>query len=439
MDLEDGPSSLVAPRSCPPLEGRSNFCSIVCRCSDFARTFRRLVWKPFFTSDDAVLNRLAESIYEQRSLFPRGWITNNGDLMVPSGAVLIAPMLKWVANSYTLHAVAGIAAIVSVLASMMLFLRVARLPAALILTLGAVLGSGLSWISAIFLYLQTTYAWWPAVFFVCAALVLKHRMPESKSERGKLTVIAMFTVLFSFSLANPSRAMLMFVIPLYVFDRFLSWQLSPSPSASQNGTIRGALKALGFYDSLTLVGIFTAFVFALAVYKTLFITGIVATVHNASDLRRDGIAGVRRHAQMFVQGWFEYLGAVREANAGDGTLERVLQPIRWIFAVWLSWIGVSELVRVLKPGHPVRRALAASFAASLFPILFLYLAFAPLASGMPSIRLFHGPYRHSSRACVILVVRGIGVFQESGLRGHDCYCVAHDSNCCAALCSSFGK
>ncbi len=50
-------------------------------------------YKPHFQSDDAVLNMLAESMWSQRTLFPMGWVTNNGDLMVPSGAQLVAPLL----------------------------------------------------------------------------------------------------------------------------------------------------------------------------------------------------------------------------------------------------------------------------------------------------------------------------------------------------------
>ena len=48
-----------------------------------------------FSSDDTALSLQAESMWEQGSLFPAGWVGNNGDLMLPSGVLLIAPLLAW--------------------------------------------------------------------------------------------------------------------------------------------------------------------------------------------------------------------------------------------------------------------------------------------------------------------------------------------------------
>lgn len=362
--------------------------------------------KPHFTSDDAVLNLMAESIHDQASLFAEGWVTNNGDLMMPSGVLLIAPLLQWWPNSYGLHAVAGVFAIIAVLGAFLFFLRCARVPIAVMFAATAFLASGLSWLSAIFVYLQTTYAWWPAAFFFCAALVVRHRFGTGGFFNPRVRLVAVFITVFLVALANPGRVALMVVLPLYAFDRALAFRLARPPDEERG--IQRAFRRLGLRDPLVCFGMGTAFLAAMALYYLLLQSGVVNTAHHASRLQWEGYAGVAKHARIFASSWLEYLGGMREANAGSSFLENLLRPIRIVLAVGLSWVGIAEVASLHKPGHPVRRALAAALVLSFFPILFIYLAFSPLAADVGTTRYF---------TVSIVIMVGLAAFRFSEVHG----------------------
>lgn len=362
--------------------------------------------RPHFSSDDAVLNLMAESVHDQGSLFPEGWVTNNGDLMMPSGVLLIAPLLHWWPNSYALHAVAGIFAVGAVLSSFLFFLICARLPAAIVLVATTILASGLSWLSAILLYLQTTYAWWPVAFFLCAALIVQQRTRPAIRRGTLMRLTVLFLVVFSIAFANPGRVAVMVILPLYAFDRWLAWRLATSDNEVRG--VRSLFRRLGAQDFVVLFGIGAAFIAATTLYYWLMSAGIVSTAHNASKLHWDGYTGVVKHAGIFVKGWFEYLGGMREANAPNGILEHIFQPLRTAFAIWLSWIGLAEIASLRKPGHPVRRALAAALLVSFVPVLFMYLAFSPLASDTGTTRYFTVP---------ILILLGLAAFRLAATSG----------------------
>src|SRR5690606_14521434 len=178
-------------------------------------------YKPHFQSDDAVLSMLAESMWEQGTLFPRGWITNNGDLMVPSGALLIAPLISWLPNGFNLHAIAGIFAIVIMLVSAFMFLRQRKVDTPILVATIAMCASGISWYCAHVIYQQTTYLWWPAGFFIGATLICKHREVRASKTDGLAFGAALFLVVSCVSFANPARTFIMLFLPLYAFDRAL--------------------------------------------------------------------------------------------------------------------------------------------------------------------------------------------------------------------------
>ena len=82
--------------------------------------------RTWFNSDDAVLNMLADAMWQQGRLLPQHWINNNGDLLVPSGALLIAPLLRWFPNGFAVHAVAGVFAALLLTGSLAWLLRPVR-------------------------------------------------------------------------------------------------------------------------------------------------------------------------------------------------------------------------------------------------------------------------------------------------------------------------
>ncbi len=341
-----------------------------------------------FSSDDAVLSLLAESIWEQGTLFPTGWIGNNGDLIMPSGVLLLAPLLSWFPNSYELHAVAGVFSVALMLGTFIVFLIRGRVPLPIVLIAATVLASGFSRISAIMVYLQTTYVWWPSAFLLGAALIWRER--ESRSQGGaisKYRVAVLAIIVFMVAFSNPARALIMVVFPLYVFDRILVLRLNRSLQKSHSGLIAG----LGFHDLLAIVGLGAGFLLAAVGYYGLFRVGMVQTAHNSSALHWEGWSGVAAHCRIFFYGWFSYLGGDRELNAPTGMLESVLRPLRLGFAIWLTWVGIAEVTRMFRHVEPFRNALAGAFVAAMIPILFLYLMFAPLAIDLSTTRYFTVP------------------------------------------------
>lgn len=341
-----------------------------------------------FSSDDAVLSLQAESMWLQGTLFPEGWVGNNGDLMMPSGVLLVAPLLRWFPNNFELHAVVGIFAIVLMLASFAAYLRVARVPFPILLLATAVVASGLSRISAIMLYLQTTYVWWPVAFLLGATLICGYRqVPSSRNRSSVYPIAGMALLVFLVTLSNPGRAALMVVFPLYVFDRVLCGR----SAVSRKTGMKHFAGMFGIADPMTLVGIGVGFAAATLAYVYLFSSGLVQTQHNSSALRWEGWAALLGHARIFVFGWFDYLGGVREMNAPDTRLENLLQPLRLGFVVWLSWVGLSETIRLPGSRDPLRSALTGAFLASFVPILFLYVSFTPLAINFTTTRYFTVP------------------------------------------------
>lgn len=340
-----------------------------------------------FGSDDAVLSMLAESIAQQGTPFPQGWVSNNGDLMLPSGALILAPLLAWFPNGFHLHAVAGVFAVALMLLSFSGFLKSARVPTLIILLATTVLATGPSRLFVLMLYQQTTYVWLSAGFFLSATLVWKrHSDRDAQRTTGwaGLCVLAMIIFLLAFS--NPGRALFMLVIPIYVFDRALALQ-----SMRKTSGIRRITVSLGLKDSSVLMGLAFPSLLAAALYYGMFHFGFVETVHNASNLYWDGVGSLRTHADVFFRNWIPSLGGGREAMASDVPLERFLRTFRHLFAIWLTWVGFAEVVRLRVSRNRLRTALTLAWLAALIPSLFMFIAFAPLAIDASTMRYFTIP------------------------------------------------
>lgn len=346
-----------------------------------------------FSSDDAVLNLLAEAMYEQGRLLPRGWVVNNGDLMMPSGALLIAPLLAWWPNGFGLHAVASVTLSVTLLALAAGFLRLQRIAWPAVLVTLTLLASGFSKEFTVMVYGQTTYFWWPAGFLAGASLLLLHHRRRADAAPTafrrqfldwRLALLALVVAAISF--ANPNRVLVMMVLPLYAFDRMLAWQALPE---SRRG-LRARLVAL-LPASPAALTITIAFLVSAVAYRWLMHAGVTATQHFVSALQLADGAGVREHVRIFVNGWFDYMGASSSSAAGK-PWEPFLRTIRTSIALALTAVAILELRDWRVDRDPVRRALFAAFLTAFVPLLALFLLFSPLALDMQSLRYFTVPY-----------------------------------------------
>lgn len=343
-------------------------------------------FKPDFSSDDAVLNLLAEAMQAQGRLLPREWVTNNGDLMVPSGALLIAPLLAWWPNGFGVHAFASVVLSLALLAAAGWLLRLARLSWTAIAIALTVVASGFAFQFTIMVFGQTTYMWWPAGFLAGAALLVVHdrsvRSPSHERGRRIWPLVGLAALVGGIAFANPGRVAVMMVLPLYGFERMLAAARTARPG--DDSWLRRLSPASA--ASLTLIGAWCA---SLLGYRTVFDLGIASTHHAVSDLRLTDWPGFVEHVRIFANGWFDYLGG-SSRGFEQRPWEPLMRTLRTLLAVALTSVAVLELRDWKRhPADPLRRALLVAFFAALLPVLALFLLFDPLAQpSSVSLRYF---------------------------------------------------
>jgi len=343
----------------------------------------------FFSSDDAVVNMLAGSMWEQGRLFPRDWVNNNGDLMIPSAAIIVAPLLNWLPNGFTAHSIGGVFAIVFMLGSLMALLRQLSIDRTVMMFVATLMAYGFSYSFISVVYSQTTYVWWPAGFFVGALLVHHFRSIERPLARSTwITIMLMYALIFCISSANPGRVALMMVAPLYVFDRVLCNE--PCFHGEHTSATRRWFSRLGFDDPLVLFGMVAAFFSASVVYLVLARLGITEASYGAAALHWGGIDSVWRHARTFTS-WFIYLGAPSSSPFSNTWSLSNLGFFRWAIALWVTWVGISEIVKLPWQADSVRRSLAAAMLVTFVAIAIPYFLFDPLAVNGSAMRYFTVP------------------------------------------------
>jgi len=340
-----------------------------------------------FSSDDAVVNLLAQSMFDQGRLLPAGWVNNNGDLMVPSGALLVAPLLRWIPNGFEAHSVAGVFAVVTLLSAFAWLLRILSMPWTIVLALSAFVASGISHSLAYFVFAQTTYFWWPVGFIVGACLILKIKLEPPVTKLRYLLPFLLFALVFLISFANPGRVLLMMVVPLALLERTLPQKQANGANSS---ILRGWRRWIG-RDNVPAFSIGVGFLLAVFTYLTLRYVGVTDNVNGAAALVFGDWDGVRRHWALFERGWPLYLGAERGVNYSVPWLVNALYLFQIGIALGLTWVAISESLRVLRPRDAIRRALAIAFVGAFVPIFAMYLVFDSLSLGAGSLRYFTVP------------------------------------------------
>jgi len=343
--------------------------------------------RPEFSGDDATNSFLAQAMYDQGTLIPRSWRVANGDMMFPSAAMLMAPLLCWLPNGFIVHAIAATILALALLASLGYFLRCARISWAATALIVMTLALGFSRVFIVMTYLETAYVWWPMAFFLLAALIVSDHM---RARDGNFRKVALPLLILStsllISLKNPSRVAVMVLLPAFIFSRALAVfgktgrMLAPLP--------RGLLSRHTLVRELAMLfGLALAFI----TVKFLTYSGMVTDYAAASNLHVTDAKGFWNHLKLFSSGWFEYFGAHAEEHANH-TLEPVMRVFRTMIVGALTLNFLAELYEWRKNVNPVRRALIAAFLAAFFSILAIYLIFDPLAQDYITTRYFTLPY-----------------------------------------------
>jgi hypothetical protein len=345
--------------------------------------------KAEFTSDDAVVNLLAGEMFQQGRLLPHAWVTNNGDLLVPSGAPLVAILLHWFPNGFGVHSVAGVFAVATLLTTFIWLLRLLRMPWIVVLLLSAFVGSGISKQFAYFVFAQTTYLWWPLGFLLGAALICRARLAlNATPARVRSSSFLLLLVVFSISFANPGRVFIMVVVPLCAFVL----ALTPAPLASgpQKTLWRCLRDRLGSRDPL-MFGIGAGFVSALAAYLLLKSIGTTENVNGAAALSLNDWSGAWRNLGSFGKGWLPYLGAEKASAHAGSFLASCLYAFGSAIAVVLTLVGIREFWLLRNHNDPVRSAVTISFLFAFVPIFVMYVTFDTLAADKATLRYFTVP------------------------------------------------
>ena len=344
--------------------------------------------QPEFNSDCATNSLQAQAMYEQGTLYPPSWKVANGDMIFPSAAVLIAPMLSWLPNGFLVNAIAATTLSLALLASLGYFLRIADIswPATALIVMTLALGFSRAFI--LMTYLETANVWWPLAFFVLAGLVVSDDLrARAGNARTVVLPLLIFIASLVISLKNPSRVAIMVLLPALVFSRALAVfgkEQSSIASSSESSVSRHALTR----ELAMLLGLAIAFV----TIKLLIYTG---RIDNSAGLlpylHVTDAKGFWNHLKLFCSGWFEYLGAYVEGHAYQ-KYEPVMRVFRTAIVAALTLNLFLELWQWKKNIDPIRRALLAAFLAVFLPTVAMYLIFDPLAQNHLSTRYFTVPY-----------------------------------------------
>jgi len=363
-------------------------------------------YRPLFNSDDAVLSMLGEAIWQQGRLLPVGWINNNGDLMMPSGALITALLFHWLPNGYSAHAVASTFAVFFMLGSLGWLLCALQIPRAVILFLLTFVAAGVSYDFSSMVFAQTTYVWWSAGFFVGAGMLCQERSRlPSLSQNRWIRPVSLFVLVFGVSFANPARVGLMMVLPLYALDRALAL------GGRKGGAPPGFFASAGVGDPIVSFGLGASFLAAAALYALLAHMGITQASYNAAALYWGGWASVWKHLSTF-EGWLNYLGAGVNPFERNPSGFLWLRWFRWSLAFCLTAYAMFALLRTPIEKDRQRRAFTIALICAFLPIFFIYVVFEPLAVTAGSLRYFIVPMS----ILFVLAAFGLRDFANSRLR-----------------------
>lgn len=330
--------------------------------------------KQNFTSDEAVLNLLAREIFQYKNLFPSNWITTNGDLMFPSGTLIVAPLLQFFPNSFELHAVASVLLTLVFFIALHWVLKAYSLPSYFLPM--ALFASGISIKYTQMVFLQTTYFWWVCAFFLTIAAFANHRFTHPW--RGSLVFTALVSA--AVSLSNPGRAMLMYVVPAMAFITAYHWPARVAPINLYPIFWRLGAVALGWSA-------------ASVIYYSAFKIGLVSTLDQAAALHPTNAAQIHSNIVIFLNGWVDYLGIDPSAFGGtdlSGFYLAICASLVLLFsaAAFIWWFGTAST----ESGQiDFYRAMGIAFFSSFIPVFILYIFFVPLAINPWTIRYFTTP------------------------------------------------
>lgn len=170
---------------------------------------------PEFHTDSAVKNLLAAEVIRESSYFPDDWNYVNGDLWVVFGQAFIIPLLPFLTNNYTLHAVSGLISALIVLSSLWFASSMVIRSRWLRFVVVTTFAGGVSVVIAENLYGQVSYG--NVLYLAAFTLYFGWRWLEATATRGRVGWAIAFLMLSLLTFwGNPQRAAAYDAAPMLV-------------------------------------------------------------------------------------------------------------------------------------------------------------------------------------------------------------------------------
>lgn len=317
-------------------------------------------YQPYFNSDSATKNLLAQEMYETGRFFPPEWVYVNGDLMVVFGHLFILPLLPFFDNGYGLHAASGLVSTVLILLGVWLVSGILSRSTATRMLCVATVASGVSLTMAESIFGQVSYG---TVFYLgCFTLYFGWRYMNAQGRAAWAWATALFVLSVLLFWSNPQRALASYALPLAAAAAAYLTAVLPDGGARMRSSVvhTGAMLALlavGAVVGIVLHG---------------WALGQLQNTAGAGAARWLPFEGMADNLVHTFHGLVALLGGLPQEMGEVTTAEGLYQGIRLLAAAALLVLLPLALTSALKDRHEGLRYVAGFATASLALFLFLH-------------------------------------------------------------------
>lgn len=376
--------------------------------------YQTVTYQLLFHSDSAIKNLFAEEVLTSGSLLPPDWYFGNGDIWLIFSHLLIVPLLTFMENSFTAHAVAGLLFDLLLLFAAAYWMARVHFPGLVKVALLATLFTGISPYVAESLFGQVSlgYAWGLLFLFLLLGAVTPALMTSglTKNKDSTWNRIRLINTLKKLRIEWPHlliassvtlslalmgmRGMFSIFVPFTLACGLLwvIWFVTSPQRSTPLPLVQGIQpsRLLIIPASLLLL-----YLVGFAVHKAWIIPRI-SYIDISSHTLIDGYANTVKHLQLLIEGYLLAAGVSFDPNLHPYPGK----PLTSIFGAslifrlcWFSilfllpWWGLRHITKLTQDDRPL--ALLILIYCSSFILTFVFFVFSTnLAAGIGAIRYF---------------------------------------------------
>jgi len=331
-----------------------------------------------FHSDAAVKNLLAQEMLETGQFFPPAWNYVNKDLWVVFNHAFIVPMLVFLPNGFTVHALSDvISAALLLWGSWKVTAVLGQSTAARLLSM-VVLTSGMSVIMAEHVYGQAAYG--TAFYLGCFLLVAYWSLTQARGRArwGWAAATAVLAALVFW--ANPQRAAVYYGLPLLMAAgalRAVDLRAAKPAGAAGRGGLPTRIPGAGRrWHALCIAVLVAGFVAGMLLNS--YTLRHVINHRGLTAMNWLTYDGMLHNAQAVVGGLLGILGGIPRSASKVVSLQGGYQMLRLLAALAVLVLAPLALRRALYSGHRGRMFVAV-FAAGMLGLNLLIMLTTTLA------------------------------------------------------------